>query len=296
MLTTQTTGMVSPRPRVDPATPRAAATALAAPSPLPIPRTISRQRGLDCPLRAVPAGRNINVLPGSGCTESNGARIHRSRSSRSTRSVVNCRDGRLSVQPPRVCRTGQSVRGRAYPSAAVVHVRVGPGPDHQQVRRPAAQHLEGQMGRACACIAGLRRNTHTPIVMGRNLQDPPPRRGSCPQAHSQAGPPGTGALRAAVILAGTAITGLCGWCGMRTARASAATQGSPAHSLPRLTIPPCAHHDLLYTQACNSPVPEWMVTCRPALRAVLRAGQGKLASQVADGTCAGGNSARSASA
>ena len=52
-----------------------------------------------------------------------------------------------------------------------VHVRVGPGLDHQQVRRPTAQHLVRQMDSAVARIAGLRRNTHTPIVMGRNLHD-----------------------------------------------------------------------------------------------------------------------------
>ena len=62
----------------------------------------------------------------------------------------------------------------------VVHVRVGPGLDHQQVRRPAAQHLVRQMDRAIARIAGLRRNAHVPIVTGGTCRI---RRGTGPRAH-----------------------------------------------------------------------------------------------------------------
>jgi len=47
----------------------------------------------------------------------------------------------------------------------VVHVRVEPGPNQQQVRRPVTQHLVRQVDHAVARVAGLRRNTHTPIGM-----------------------------------------------------------------------------------------------------------------------------------
>src|SRR5262249_3356715 len=55
----------------------------------------------------------------------------------------------------------------------VVQVPVEPGPDVQQVRRPAAQHLIRQMDRAVARIPGFRRNTHAPIVMEPNAEPPP---------------------------------------------------------------------------------------------------------------------------
>jgi len=71
----------------------------------------------------------------------------------------------------------------------VVHVRVGPGLDHQQVRRPAAQYLVRQMDGAIARIAGLWRSTHTPIVKERNLQDLRP---AAAAAHSLIRPAGLG--------------------------------------------------------------------------------------------------------